>query len=942
MTALDLGTATRSLVIPDAASATAFPFGDVDLVSPGGPQPITTYGGVRAISRDYSGGAVSLTSESAIAVADNWAVFIVLAQGDLLTGGQTLFFHDTFGAISSSTTQLQYANGTEGEFASWVNLVTELTASPVVFALIGNATETVAMNSLDGLIASGAPAVSVAPGDFTIPPSGSDALVMGAWMFESVTVSQSDAIDTMSAIIALAPVVENFTATGSYDVTGTATITEGVNPFLPIAPPIVTAGGSATPPAPPVFAPAIDIPDAVIRHVHETMPIPTLDANGWPVDWTPTSKIDAEYGRLQIIVEGVDITVINGIRTPFPTWSDVEPGGYQAAAIELPQFTVFHAPPAWAVQNATVEIRIERADLSGSDIMFVGLLFDPAINPENGKYTLNCIGLLFGSDYQLRLPSFTTSPQDIGTMIPSVLNGAVSRRYLDMAKVSTGIQSSVAGGWEPMLTGFIQQILATALKNSRQWTIHCNYLTPVLEKKDTTTIAWTVRAGQRGIDVDLHQDSTDQVSAIYGEGTDSAGGHWRNAQYPNWKPDDTPAYPFTNPATTIRIGTTDAATDTGNGVSTWQTHMRRNVTGVFSAEDSSALWRLQAASGITKDGILGPQSWATTFDTGANTGTLDGAFIAPLASATEVEPRLIGPQGDDLGANPAYDPDVVRIERKLDYGQGVPIATARTNAEELLARDGVDGWYGSVRFDSDPDTKPRFALRAGENGRILGWRGEDITVHTASVDVDVDGATLAVDTKARDYPTLSSVMESDRNATDPAKAAVKRLLTGNIGTDRPVFDAESPAGRMPRHAIFGGLWDVRRMPMNSFGTVSRTEFTTSSSAQIFSLAVFGKAVTAATLVATLGNPLTAVDNPWENDALDDLGLLMSWGWTNQPAGYYPKMFSNPSGETAAPVTGRLVDDASWEYASSQSPWLWVATFSPASCYVEGRFFGGAR
>ena len=765
--------------------------------------------------------------------------------------------------------------------------------------------------------------------------SASDAEVTAG----SLTVAGVPASATSSST--LAPVFTNAVGSASFSVEGSGVVSINADPYDPPTITTPTPGGSAAAPAVPAFVvPAEAIQDPVIRHVAETMPAPTV-VDGWPENWVPTSVIDVEYGRLQITVEGVDITWINGIKTPFPSWSDVEPFGFQAASIEIPQLTIFHAVPAWATKNANVEIRLLK-EAGGYTQTFVGTLFDAAISEDTGVFSLECIGIMFASDYTLRPPSFTTAPKDIGALIPEVLNGAVSRRYETVANVTTGIKSSVAGGWETRLTGYVQQLLATALSDGKQWTVTCANRTPVLAKKDTTTIAWEIWAGQRGIEVNLHSDTADQTNVVFAEGVSKDGGRWRNAKYPNWKPDDTPQYPFTSPAKMIFVGMHDSDTDTGNGISRLEAKLGIAVNGYYSLADKAEVKRAQSRAGVTVDGILGPQTWNAVFDTGANTGSLDGSFIAPIAAAMEVIPRIYGPGGDELGANPLYDQDIARIERKIDFGQGVGLIEGRRAAEEIVARDSKDGWYGTVSFTEDPSTKSRYELRAGENGIIHGWRGADVVVHTASADITEGTVSLQVDTKARDYPTLEAIRETERSATDPALAAIRRLLKGNISSDRAVYDAESPAGRMPRHTLNGGFWDVRRIPMGSFGSVSRTDFKTTSSASAFTMAVFGKSVTAAQILAVAGNPLTtATQDPWSvaGDALDDMGLLQAWGWKEQPAGYYPRTKTNPSGESGAPITGRLLDDSSWAYASQSSPWLWVAMLSSSDCYIEGRFYG---
>lgn len=949
MTALDLGTATRTLTVPGSAFSTV-PYGDVNLIPVTAPVTPTTWNGIPALPVTASWATDrTLYSDADFSVPQNTAIFIAVGGFPTASSNWNALYHYSgFNLIVNDTELRDWAGGnaaTSGNAPATLATAIQPT-DLVVWCITSNSTEMRALNSIDGTIDVLAGAQSATPiNTFEVYLNGEDAYILGVWQFDNVTVNETDAIDTMAAIEAELTPASSVGATGAggWGITGAATGSDDDDEDDP-AVTVPNAGGAQTPPARPTFSIPSGMDPRPLRHVWERMPAPTLDGDSRPVNWTATASGDDEYGHIQIVIEGVDVTYLNDVATPIPDWSNAEPFGDQTAVLTFPQITAFHATPSWAVPGANATIYLKRVDAGTDATLFDGVVTRPSDRSNGGPLTLEVTGLLLTADMQLRKPAFTTAPKDIGSLIPYLFNGVVSRRYSSMAKSVTGIRSSVAGGWEQNLTGFVQDILATAVSGGKQWTVMHSGRVPVLAQKDTTTISWEVRYGQRGVEIDLGSDAAEAPNAIYGEGIAPDGGRWRNAKYPNWKPDDTPDYPYDPPTTSIKVGTRDADTDSGDGVSVWQRKVGQPITGTFSRDDRLALKRLQRRAGITVDGFLGPQSWAATFDTGANTGSLDGAFIAPLASAAEVEPRLIGPDGDDLGANGDYDSDVMRVERYINFGQGVKKATGAKGAAEILARDVNPGWNGTVTFRNiDPEQMSRFELRAGQNGRINGFRGQNLTVHVAHVDVTAEAVTLRVDTQARDYPTLAAIQRRDREATDPAREAVRRLIAGKISTDRATYDAESPAGRMPKHAVYGGLWDVRRIPMGAYGRIVRTDFRTSSSASPFALAVFGKSLTAADLVSLIGNPLTATSNPWSEfgDELEDLGLLQAWGWKEQPAGYYPRTYSDPTGETAAPVTGRLLDDASWDYASAQSPWLWVATIAASSCNVEGRFYGGA-
>jgi len=792
----------------------------------------------------------------------------------------------------------------------------------------------------------------------TVPVSGSQVSLRNTTNFSlDVTRAIGTTGSTADALVVMEALVEQYLSSrlkvaGSWSVRGDVALSDA-DPWDPPTPPVFTPGGAVKAPAPPPpQAPPAGVVVDPIRRVSEVMPTPTLDQRGNPVDWEPADVRQGLVGHLQVVVEGVDITYLGDAETPFPSFSRVEPFGSDQADIQLPIITAFHQPGEgwlwWCREGANVDIRLARPD-GTTRSMFAGVVASLGHHEESGAFTLGCLGVMFAADLQLRPPAFITTPRDAGSVIPEVINQAIGRRFEPIGEVVTGIPVSVLGGWESRVSGWSQRALATLVTGGSQWTVTCDERSPAMVLKNVDDVAWTVHNGQRGVDVDLIRDATQAPNVIYAEGIGPDGGRWRNAKYPNWRPDDTPDFPNT-PIRSITVGWTDARTTTGSGVSTWQAKAGQPVTGRFSQADRAALRRMQQAAGVQRDGVLGPQSWAMTFGTGSNTGTLDGAFIMPAAFSPSVEPRLYGPDGDDLGDNPAYSPGVLRVERYINYGAGATKADGVRASEEILARDSQPGWVGTVTMELDPEEGSRLeVVREGTNGVIRGFRGAELKVHVAQVQYSATSVTATVDTNARDFPTLDAILDRDREATDPARSYRKSTNAGELSSDRATWDAESPGGRIPRLALFSNLWTVIRIPVAQYGSIVRTEFTSTGPKRAFSVAVFDRPITAAGLLGLVGNPLWASDdeeeatpNPWQEnaDALDDAGLLMSWGWAKQPAGYYPGQYSDPDGENATPVTGRMVDDASWDYASTQPPWLWVAMIAEGSTFIEGRFWHG--
>ncbi len=795
---------------------------------------------------------------------------------------------------------------------------------------------------LDGEVVASSAASPASGEDLSVDTSDGTVLLSRAAGWQTLPEDLDDVLAEMLATYPPAIAPTALVAAGSWAVQGTGHASVGALYEPPVIPPPTPGGAQTPPPDPEPQAPPIGVPAPVIRRYSETMPAPVLDERGMPVDWYPTQVVDELWATLQIVVEGVDVTYHEGVATPFPSWQRGEPFGSSTAELRFPQITAFHVLPSWCVKGASVAVLLHPLDGGPVVRAFDGTVDKFGHAEDDGVFTVSARGPVYVADLQLRPPAFLPAPRDVGHVIADAINGAVSRRTEHMQTVTTGCQTTVLGAWEPRITGYVQRLLATAVTDGRQWTVACDARTPELRLKDVDTIAWRVSNGQRGVLVDLEQDWSQAPNVVYGEGVSPSGGRWRNAMYPGWRPDDTPLFPMA-PSRFFTVGTRDGQTTTGRGVSEWQARVGQPVTGRFSQADRARTFQVQRAAGIQQDGTVGPQTWAASFGTGSNTGTLE-CFIMPLAFAPQVMPRLYGPDGDDLGPNPEYDPAVVRVEDKIDFGQNVTKAEGRQNAAETLARVIDPGWSGRVTFEIDPQEMSRYELREGTNGLIRGFRGTDLRVHVAYLEADQDRVVATVDTNARDYPTLDAIRTRERNATDPAKSIIRRLAKADVTEARATFDDESPAGHLPRHALFPNLWTVVPVPFGVYGSVVRTEITTTSSASPFALAVFNQPITPAQLLALVGNPLADREyNPWDTaaDALAAAGLVMAWGWDRQPCGYYPQSYSTPDGDDAAPVTGRMLDDARWEYATERAPWLWVASIATGGCLIEGRFWPGA-
>lgn len=476
--------------------------------------------------------------------------------------------------------------------------------------------------------------------------------------------------------------------------------------------------------------------------------------------------------------------------------------------------------------------------------------------------------------------------------------------------------------------------------NVAQWTLmKYDGRRPVVKTKNTWRRNWIASVGTPGIKHSLTRDRTQLPNTFYGEGIDPTGCKWRNTKYPNfnvgnWVPPVWPGY-------YMGVGRNANAP----GVRVWQQRMVQNgwslqIDGNFSSYDADVCRFMQTLGGIVADGIVGPQTWALTFEPGAAAGRLDSAYIAPLTVDTRVEPFIYAANGATVGNNPNFDKRMMRIETYTNYGEKSSIREARISATNERIRNADPGYYGTLTLDVDPENGSRFEIKAGQNIEYKGYRGENILLHITEARIDMESmsVTLTVDSKARDNETVAAMLERDRAAGEPVGTPTRPSnSSGRVTEDKVVFDCESAAGFVPWFVAPGRLWTVVRIPLGEVGSIAKTEMTAFAQDTEFAVATFDRKVTPNQLQSYGGgNPLDDSDY-WVNFP-EDVGLMISWGKdASQMCGYYP---GELNGDEEAPWTGRLVDGSGWQFWSSEPPWVWVAFWCDRNSLIGGRFYPG--
>ena len=77
-------------------------------------------------------------------------------------------------------------------------------------------------------------------------------------------------------------------------------------------------------------------------------------------------------------------------------------------------------------------------------------------------------------------------------------------------------------------------------------------------------------------------------------------------------------------------------------------------------------------------------------------------------------------------------------------------------------------------------------------------------------------------------------------------------------------------------------------------------------------------------------------HPDNVNTLATLGFVEAWGSAGEGAGFYPGAESIGTASAAGTATGKLEDAGSWDFASLEPPWLYVAIWPNTGGTVTGQ------
>lgn len=682
------------------------------------------------------------------------------------------------------------------------------------------------------------------------------------------------------------------------------------------------------------------------------------------IDWVPVDRIHEQWGVIQIIIAGKDVTYFRDHPAEMGSWTTNEPNGDTATSIFFPQISWWERPnhgDLWWIQaGKPVTIFLVRPN-GTKKTLFEGLFVSQSHSGKGLGITLDILGCLYQADHTPYIQELYSKTRDIGTAIADIMDGAVSRQYGKCNRPNTGIMTKIRGSGGARLTQGVQDLLSTAFtaEGTDQWTItNMPGRMPFIKLKDKTTRHWIMAMGHPGLDLQLTNDFQQSVGMIWGSGVGPDGDTWFNAKYPGTRIETAPPFP-------LAAGQKFVAGDSHTGFDEFADELRsRGYTmhsgDKYSTQDVDEVKNIQLRAGIPVDGIVGAQTWVTVMGVGGSLASLANAHISPLAVIPENRQYLERADGSIIKANPKYDKTRLAIGRLVEYGEVSKQQATRYAVSEVGPRSRFDPmWVGSATIEQDPENGSRWEMRAGENLYVkymyppLNRFGIDdgLLLHMSQVSVTPGGSVSAqLSYLGHDMTTLAAIRNRNKDTLDPARRKMTARAS-QISQDRKIpWDKEGGGGRIPAHALQAGRWVTFAIPAGQNGTINEVRYvcgdTISSrtvdaafdadgvlpGAHKFCVAIFSKPVTANFLDAIVGNPLTN-ENVWSNKAvtLERAGLLQAYGSSEQPAGYWPGKASE-----GAPLTGKMLDGSSWPWRSVSPPYLFIAEYCASSTRIAGQ------
>lgn len=708
-----------------------------------------------------------------------------------------------------------------------------------------------------------------------------------------------------------------------------------------------------------VWEPPVTPPSGAIfpmqQVVAQAYTAPTID--GTHAIITPTYAREDAY-RERILIAGRDVSYFRGIPTPPAEFQLVQPFLWGAATIELPQVVLpfeqpGHGDLTWLAKGADVVIQdVDPATDTVIATRYRGVIlaFD-----TSGALRIEVGGAVTGraslQDRQMRL---IQSRRDAGGLVATAfrsLRGVIHRPVLG---TTTGIELIDWGGGG--LLDYLNELVSKMTTvDGDKWTVMPDadgiFRTTLL---DTVTIDGTVYFDDARVKFDGRSDLTEEPNRVYASGVTPDGMVVKFGAYPGLIQGAAAPYPM-NDNSAFGIGTTDAATDTGDGVSIMGIRLR--VTGYleprpfyddYDADMAEGIKELQRDAGLAVTGTMNVATWNALWELSVTGYDLRGIEILPAAEDAAVKPFRRSASGAIIARNPSFIAGTNPVDRTIAMGAGFTKPLVRRWSRNELA--GGEVWRGTIEISTGaivagnhtPGTPITSLLRAraiqpGMNLSAPLFAG-GIVLHVSGVSVADDLVTLVVSTVPDDTIATWAAIQRDRDNRNTVHRSFFAQRRSSSFERENTYD--EVGGTISPVTLNPDNWTVFPVVAKQAGVIEKIQMRLSPSRE-FAMAVFGRKISPGRLRRVTNAPLTVAGREkWTEeavyDALDrDHVVLYVAGSDEDPCGYFPGRKSEDDS-----LTGRWEDDASFPFVTfmndtDRGSVLWVAVWVGASATVRG-------
>lgn len=678
--------------------------------------------------------------------------------------------------------------------------------------------------------------------------------------------------------------------------------------------------------------------------------------------WAETAALAKPAGRPRILIDNVDITFFRGKATPVPRLTLTEPYAYGATDIQIPaihaglEMGECGAPGelSWVRPDARVTIQMVDNPLAETPVVLATLYegWVDDIECANGRLlNLPCSGLVSGhGNWMHRPPPRFRRLADVGHWA-GLFAQAISVPFEPFQGPETGIELADDGDMSEL--AWMDQVG----QNSQQRDGRMRAFMPKgewgsgvweFEFKNTTDVDFTLFNDDGRITLDLQRVSLEETNTYWGRGVSPEGVRWFNARYPGLRRGSPAPYPFTDERN-FGLGTTDADTDTGDGVQILSINLIEMLyleaqppyDGVYDQRIYDAVADLKRDAGLSDNGTMTIAAWNALWDVDATGYSAVHARCVPLLQDSEVRKWNLTRNGSYAGHNAGFNKNRRRRDRAIDYGrmrkpQAITWArgdhtkaTATKNWVGTIRLNGFSGWAGQL---DDPDGltvddifEP-WRMRPGMNVWLPYFDG-GTKFHVSGAELEESDLLLHVDTRARDLMDLVVLQQRDQDARRNIRREWRIENRGTKASGNLVTTDEYGGQLDEDRPLVGGQWNVIDIPIGQHGQINRTDILVTGlggdgeGQTGWCMAVVARQWTPEQFQHRIGNPFPVNadgESVWEQPAVVDLYddgiLLYSAGDERQPCGYWPRKHTNDVGlHTDAPITGRWRDDAPWPY-----------------------------